>query len=418
MEIKDKIKKLTKSYAISTTIGCKAFTKKGEKITSYTQDCGYCEFLHSLKDSSSKECQRAYIYGGYQAEKWGEPYIYYCPYGLVNWAVPVLNEEKIKYILIGGPILMQEPGDQFVEDIIRQNNLTEPGFKDIKKYLNKIQVVEPSRVRHLAKLLMCISENIMNEKALALKNKRQKNIIDSEIAETIHELKKAEESYGETVYPFEKENELISRVQLGDKKKAQKILNEILGIIYFQGGDDFDLVKAKAVELMVVLARASIEVGADLEIIFGLEYIYLKEINEVTNINELSRILAKVLDRFVESTFTIKNVRNKDIIFKAMNYIRENYDRDISLDEVASEVGLNPSYFSKIFKEEMEISYSDYLNQTRIEASKQLLNNDMSLAEVAQEVGFNDQSYFSKVFKKFEGISPGKWRKGLREETK
>ncbi|MFW6270230.1 MAG: PocR ligand-binding domain-containing protein [Bacillota bacterium] len=420
MDVKNRLKNLLKSYTISTTINCKAYTKKGEQIASYGENCDYCDMIHHLKKNNKSECQRAYIYGGYQAEKWGEPYIYYCPFGLVNWAVPVLEKEKMKYILVGGPVLMQKPGELLINNILKQNNLKEIKKNEIKNHINEIKVVEPFRVRHLANLMLCISENLMSEteNIRQLKNRQQRNIINQEVAETIHELKKAEESYDETSYPFEKENELVSRVQLGDKKEAQKILNEILGIIFFQGGDEFEIVKAKAVELMVVLARASIEVGADLEIIFGLEYIYLKEINEVTDINELSHLLSKVLDRFIESTFTIKNVRNKDIIFKAMNYIRENYDQDISLDEVASEVGLNSSYFSKLFKEEMGISYSDYLNQVRIEASKKLLNEDIALVEVAQNVGFNDQSYFSKVFKKYEGISPGKWRKGIRENTK
>jgi len=274
-------------------------------------------------------------------------------------------------------------------------------------------------VRHLANLLMLIAEKIMEAQNEKFKKKKQINTINAEVAETFHELKKVEKAYNtsETVYPFAKENELITKVKLGNKQEAQKLLNEILGIIYFQSSDDFEIVKAKAIELIVVLSRASIEVGADLEVIFGLEYIYLKEINNVDNINELSEILAKVLDRFFESAFTIKNVRNKDIIFKAMNYIRENYDNpDINLDDVAEEVALNSSYFSKLFKEEIGMSYSDYLNKVRIEASKDLLNKNLSLAEIAQEVGFNDQSYFSKVFKKFEDISPGKWKKGLRKE--
>ena len=59
----------------------------------------------------------------------------------------------------------------------------------------------------------------------------------------------------------------------------------------------------------------------------------------------------------------------------------------------------------------MGMAFTDYLNRVRIEAAKLLMQEDLSLAEISLRVGFNDQSYFSKVFRKFEGLSPLKWRR-------
>ena len=58
----------------------------------------------------------------------------------------------------------------------------------------------------------------------------------------------------------------------------------------------------------------------------------------------------------------------------------------------------------------MAMSYTDYLNRVRIESAKLLMKEDLTLAEISQRAGFNDQSYFSKVFRKLEGQSPLKWR--------
>ena len=80
------------------------------------------------------------------------------------------------------------------------------------------------------------------------------------------------------------------------------------------------------------------------------------------------------------------------------------------LEDAAREVGLHPTYFSKLFKEEMGISFTDYLSKVRVEAAKLLMRSDYSLAEISQMVGFNDQSYFTKVFKKHTGESPHRWR--------
>jgi len=85
--------------------------------------------------------------------------------------------------------------------------------------------------------------------------------------------------------------------------------------------------------------------------------------------------------------------------------------KKITLEDVAAYVYLSPSYFSKIFKEEMDVNFNAYLNYVRIEMSKKLLlDPSISMVEVSNLVGFEDQSYFSKVFKKMTGISPKKYR--------
>lgn len=198
-------------------------------------------------------------------------------------------------------------------------------------------------------------------------------------------------------------------VKTADKEGAARILNKLLGHVYFSN-KDFSIVKARTIELLGVLSRAAIEVGADLEIIFGLKYMLYDKLTQVEDINELSEYLSRILERFIESTFIIRKAKNSDIIYKAMNYIRRNYDKsNMSLSEVAEEIGLSVSYFSKLFKEETGLSYSEYLNKVRIAASRELLKKGIPIVEVAHKVGFSDQSYFSRVFKKMEGVSPGKY---------
>ena len=93
-----------------------------------------------------------------------------------------------------------------------------------------------------------------------------------------------------------------------------------------------------------------------------------------------------------------------------MSYIRQNY-MAITLKDVAEHVALNSSYLSYLFKKCAGQSYSEYLNKVRIDASKQFLRDGVPLSEIAQNTGFTDQSYYIKVFKRFEGVSPSKWRK-------
>lgn len=96
---------------------------------------------------------------------------------------------------------------------------------------------------------------------------------------------------------------------------------------------------------------------------------------------------------------------------KAVNFIGQHYSEPITLAYVADEVHLNPAYFSTLFKKEIGMSFKEYLNHVRIEESKRLLSNsNFSIIDIAIAVGFEDQSYFSKVFKKYTGMTPKQFR--------
>ncbi|MDP4133755.1 MAG: AraC family transcriptional regulator [Bacillota bacterium] len=104
-----------------------------------------------------------------------------------------------------------------------------------------------------------------------------------------------------------------------------------------------------------------------------------------------------------------------EVIGNAAKYICMNYGKDISLEEVARAVGMSKTYFSKIFKTKTGSGFSDYLTSVRVtEASKLIVNTDLSITEVAVRCGFNDSSYFSSVFKSLKGITPYKYRKSVK----
>jgi YesN/AraC family two-component response regulator len=94
-----------------------------------------------------------------------------------------------------------------------------------------------------------------------------------------------------------------------------------------------------------------------------------------------------------------------------MEYVNNNYMNRITLNDVSEHVSFSVSYLSRMFKEEKGISLTSYINDVRIRAAKMLVKqSDISLSQAAYLCGFDDQSYFSKVFKKMTGTSPGKYR--------
>lgn len=100
-----------------------------------------------------------------------------------------------------------------------------------------------------------------------------------------------------------------------------------------------------------------------------------------------------------------------NIIIKTIDYMKENYMNSISLDEISKNIHLNPIYFCKIFKEETGDSLINYLIGIRLCKARELLSKgDFTVKEVAAMVGYSDPYYFSKLFKRYYGCSPTKYR--------
>ena len=99
-------------------------------------------------------------------------------------------------------------------------------------------------------------------------------------------------------------------------------------------------------------------------------------------------------------------------VFEAVKYIKENYANNITLQQVAKQVEISPNYLSSLFKKELQLSFVDYINQVRIHnAKKLLLNTHLKSYEISQKVGFTDESYFSRIFKKIVGIRPNEFKR-------
>ena len=103
-------------------------------------------------------------------------------------------------------------------------------------------------------------------------------------------------------------------------------------------------------------------------------------------------------------------------IKSAMKYIQENYMDLPSVDELARIVNLSPFYFMKLFKQELGVSPHAYINQLRINRAKDLIQKGESLLGIAYELGFTDQSHFSKTFLKTTGVSPIRFNTSLISE--
>jgi two-component system response regulator YesN len=109
--------------------------------------------------------------------------------------------------------------------------------------------------------------------------------------------------------------------------------------------------------------------------------------------------------------YQTRNAKNYQRLKKAINFIGAHYDEPLTVERIASEVYLSASRLSHIVKGELGMTLGNYISRVRIDKAKGLLREkDLSISHIAQEVGFPDQSYFTKVFKKIEKCTPKAYR--------
>ena len=109
---------------------------------------------------------------------------------------------------------------------------------------------------------------------------------------------------------------------------------------------------------------------------------------------------------------------NIEMVKQGIRYIRANLSNNITVDDVANSAGYSKYYFSRVFKEITQSTISSYINISRVnEAHKLISDNGFSISRAACECGFNDISYFTKVFKKYVGLTPRDYRKKFSKES-
>lgn len=142
--------------------------------------------------------------------------------------------------------------------------------------------------------------------------------------------------------------------------------------------------------------------------------------NSIPTINKT--YLDKIIDlhvHIINEKVQLANMKNYDspCINRAIEYIHENYSNNFSIEDIANTLNINKCYFCSTFKKETGCTFINYLNNYKIEKSKELLKDPkLSLLDISVAVGFNNQSYYSTVFKKITGQTPLEYRECLLKE--
>jgi AraC-like DNA-binding protein/ligand-binding sensor protein len=397
----DKCNKYQRHFSELLEIGCKLVEiPENANARLLPQDelrnfCAHCQYdaPHELA---------THLYGCHEAHRWNGKYIYYCPLGLTFIAASISGQNGA---LIGGLVL----GPIVMGDL--QDVLSDLPAPEMAWAVSRLSVFSTQKVQHIAEIFAGVTAHISGSERQQI----QSLLYDQE--RILKEIYIAKDFYGDgdasnvdMLLRFEKDLRLT--VIGGEKSKALQMINEMLAHIYVYSNFDFSSVKARLLELLVVLSRATIEAGADPGDIFQMSEDFISQIGEYSDVDQLAFWISDIVRRFIMRAFDLAQVKHSDVVFKITNYIKKNCAEKLTLDSLAHEVFLSKSYLSSIFKQETGLSLTSYITKVRVEKSKKMLiEENIGLAAIALQCGFKDQSYFTKVFKKETGMSPKRYKR-------
>ncbi|MFH1883654.1 MAG: helix-turn-helix domain-containing protein [Planctomycetota bacterium] len=338
----------------------------------------------------------------------GQSYISLCHAGVVLVCVPIMDKDKALGGIFFGKCLWEPVTQILVKDVEKRLDGIRVNRKKLTAAMRKLPFIQGRKINEAAQFLFDLLYEVAAFDPRVIRWRRERSEQQSQIGEFIQERKKLGTEWH---YPLESERELMGKVKIGDRTGAKEILNSILGTILFKTIGELGILKARLLELLSILSRSAVEGGVDIDVMLEKNLTYVNKVMRINNQEDLCAWISTALNEFIELVYSLQDARKVSQIRPAINYIDANYNKPITLADVAKASHLSISRLAHIFKEQMGITIIDYLTSVRIERAKQLLlATDQNCTEICFEVGYNNQSYFTRTFKGLVGMTPRKFK--------
>ena len=196
-----------------------------------------------------------------------------------------------------------------------------------------------------------------------------------------------------------------------EKDETIKSITELFDNIYSSQKVSFICVSQVLNQLATILIQYSIEHEIRLEELMGDNTpIYHGLWQQNRTLEEACAYFCNIFGTVIDYQ-NASNSSMGDYMNKILEYVRENYCGNITIDSIALHIGISYSYLRKLFKEATDRNLVDYINELRINKSKQLLSDtNYTIKIIAEMCGFNHERSFSRVFTQYEGVTPGKYK--------
>ncbi len=349
--------------------------------------------------------RKARLHALSEAVRWGEPYSFLLAPGVISWIVPVVDRYDLLGGMLGGEVLADSDSEDWSDAV---DHLVRHGATrtETLAYLKKLPVWPQARCQQAVERLHHLVYQVTGFTPALLNEHHEHNLQQRQIAEEIHRSKQARESNS----PADGEQALLSLIRAGDRKGARKILNQVLGKMFLRSAN-LTVIRALMIEMMGYLVRRAVEDSPFLEPIMEKNHRWMARIIEASDFEDLTAVVRHALDDFMDNIYAMGYAATNPHVNAAMAYLGEHFREPVSLEDVAQATGLSTYRIAHLIKEQTGRSIIRHVHLLRVEEARKLLRDTaMECVDIALEVGFCDQSYLSRQFKKYTGVSPSRYR--------
>lgn len=402
------------NFSQATGLHIEAVNDKGETfcIPDKAKRCDFCDYIRSQPNGVEK-CQASYRQATVEAAKWQEPYFFRCHAGLVIWAVPISVKGTSLKSIICGKVLMWEP-DRFFFQELKKLNSDIKNFEELKKRAKRLAVVSPSQSQAAADTLFVVVNHFV-KRDIQILEQINTHRMQQKIRQDLEEQKKLQTTDSNDYSGYlKKEKSFLRYIRLGDKIRAEKNLQDLLTCVFNKAAGDKNIIRVCIFELATVVSRAAVEGGAEAERTMLLLKNFNNEIDRCERIEEYFCKIQALIGKFLDDSLALANKRHLSLVNDAKNFIMENHSKPIKIEDVAAYLFISPSHLSHLFQQVVRCTVNDYITRVRIEKAVELMKKpELSVEQVSKAIGFLNQSYFTKIFRKHIGVTPLVYRNSL-----
>jgi AraC-like DNA-binding protein/ligand-binding sensor protein len=405
-ELIERAKQLARHYGISCEVPCNVLDLS--QSTDTMPNCPGCNPASS--DACCEGCLENLRYSANQAKKFGGSYVFFCPGSLMYWVSPVLFDSSIDIVILAGPVLVIENEDarENIEKIHRHLS------SDFTERMKNIKRMSPATVHSKSEILRMCAGWASSYQEQRLIDRWHTDIKHSPLKPGIDTLRQEKELH---LYSLKKEDSLQKAIIEKEIDASRKLLQYLVGILFIHSPTNTLSIVSRIQELVTLMTRSALKGGANENKVWQISEKAYNEIYCLHNYQEAYTCLEKLLEHLVSEVAYGIEESYSPFIRKAITYAKGNYESPITINRISEEVTISKSYFCKRFLSETGTTWSNYLNRIRVEKAKILLqDSEDSLLEIAKQTGFEEQSYFSRVFKTVTGMTASKFRKQMKNQ--
>jgi AraC-like DNA-binding protein len=327
------------------------------------------------------------------------------------FVLPLQEEGRIVGWLMLGPVKSAVWPETLLTGLLQENKIPSRLHPAWLTYYRSLLVMEQNRLRSSGMLALewIIGESL--NPADVMDHSRQ-SADQSKIQTTSLRLSGNREA-GVYHHSPDAEKLLMKHIQSGNRQELFRAFTVLAeqGVGFLSKRSPLRHQKNIAITAITLATRAAMEGGMFPEEAYTLSDVHIQHIEDLGEVSKVENALLSALDDFADGVKQGLDQRVSRPIALCQRYIFDHLYKELSLPILAKASGVSPAHLSRLFRRETGCSLTEYIQQQRVKEAKQLLSlSAYSLSDIATRLQFHDQSYFTKVFKKYAGVTPKQYR--------